>query len=66
MAVAATSDSGAPGNTTLLITTLLDQLVKDHPEASFGTDISDKREWVFNNAGGAMGSMFIIHASITE
>ncbi len=58
--------SGDAQNATIIVQSLIDQLVKDHPEANFCTDFQNPREWVFNNAGVAIGSMFIIHASLTE
>ncbi|TIB83011.1 conjugated polyketone reductase C1 [Wallemia mellicola] len=45
-----------------VIDDIVRQLKVSHP----GRTINTREEWVFNNAGGAMGSMYIIHASITE
>lgn len=35
-------------------------------EREYPGHIRDDREWVLNNAGGAMGMMTVLHASITE
>lgn len=40
---------------------IVDELNEKHPQ-----HINLDEEWVFNNAGGAMGAMYIIHASFTE
>jgi C-8 sterol isomerase len=53
-------------DTAAIITTLLEKLTAAYPNAGFQVDFKDTSEWMFNNAAGAMGSMYIIHASITE
>lgn len=44
-----------------LVTNIAKDLNEEYPG-----HIQLKEEWVFNNAGGAMGSMWILHASLTE
>ncbi len=44
---------------------VVDQIVRDLDERYPGHIRSDTG-WVFNNAGGAMGAMRLLHASITE
>jgi len=54
---------GAHGNDTrAVVAYIVDELSGKLPGGYINLD----EEWIFNNAGGAMGAMYIIHASITE
>jgi C-8 sterol isomerase len=43
---------------------LISQLQERYGEKLINSEKAD--EWLFNNAGGAMGQMFILHASLSE
>ncbi|KAF3771281.1 C-8 sterol isomerase [Cryphonectria parasitica EP155] len=54
----------AHGNDTRsVVKYIVDEL---HTQPSTAAHVNLDEEWVFNNAGGAMGAMYIIHASVTE
>ncbi|KAL7625077.1 C-8 sterol isomerase [Parahypoxylon ruwenzoriense] len=57
---------GAHANdTAAIVEYIVAELAEKHPShINPRWDVRD--EWFFNNAGGAMGGMYIIHASITE
>ncbi|KIJ61569.1 hypothetical protein HYDPIDRAFT_115731 [Hydnomerulius pinastri MD-312] len=56
-----------PNNPEGMISHILTNLTSTYPQSSPTISLNtDSSEWVFSNAGGAMGAMYIIHASITE
>ncbi|KAI1821995.1 ERG2/sigma1 receptor-like protein [Xylaria intraflava] len=57
----------AHGNdTAAIVNQIVSELAKNHPHHLNVHRHDDPDEWMLNNAGGAMGGMYLIHASITE
>ncbi|KAF8730500.1 hypothetical protein AX14_005507 [Amanita brunnescens Koide BX004] len=65
LAKAAIASAPHPTDTSSMINHIVTNLTATYPSTQIRIN-PDKQEWVFNNAGGAMGAMYIIHASITE
>ncbi|KAH0586917.1 C-8 sterol isomerase [Termitomyces sp. J132] len=63
--VAKSAIAASPDDTRGMISHILANLTSTYPSTQIRIN-PDESEWVFNNAGGAMGAMYIIHASITE
>lgn len=62
LAKLSTDAIGAHGNdTAAVVEYIVAHLAENHPN-----HVNLDEEWMFNNAGGAMGAMYIIHASLTE
>ncbi|KAL9066986.1 MAG: hypothetical protein Q9157_006959 [Trypethelium eluteriae] len=56
-------------NSTALLDDIRSRLYASDPKIARSMNpnhFNQKSEWFFNNAGGAMGAMYILHASITE
>lgn len=54
----------AHGNDTgAIVNFIYSELAERHPNHVNAHNHNDPDEWMFNNAGGAMGGMYLIHAS---
>ncbi|KAK7041595.1 C-8 sterol isomerase [Paramarasmius palmivorus] len=59
------SIAASPNSTAGMIDHIITNLTSTYTPQQIRLN-TNTSEWVFNNAGGAMGAMYIIHASITE
>ncbi|KAF7328862.1 ERG2 and sigma1 receptor-like protein [Mycena venus] len=64
-ALAQAAIASSPNNTAGMIQHIVANLTSTFPSTHVRINV-DSSEWLLNNAGGAMGAMYIIHASITE
>ncbi|KAJ7104530.1 ERG2/sigma1 receptor-like protein [Mycena belliarum] len=62
---AAIAAAPAPNDTASMIQFIVANLTQTYPSSQVKIN-TDVNEWMFNNAGGAMGAMYLLHASITE
>ncbi|KIL67352.1 hypothetical protein M378DRAFT_9568 [Amanita muscaria Koide BX008] len=65
LAQAAIASAPHQNDTGSMINHIVSNLTATHPSSVIRIN-PKQQEWVFSNAGGAMGAMYIIHASITE
>ncbi|KAI0346628.1 C-8 sterol isomerase [Trametopsis cervina] len=65
LAQAAIAAAPHPDDTSSMVQFIIKNLTETYPTTQIALN-HDSNEWVFSNAGGAMGAMYIIHASITE
>ena len=65
LAQAAIAAAPAPDDTASMVQFIIANLTAEYPSTKINLN-TNTQEWVFSNAGGAMGAMYIIHASVTE
>ncbi|EKM57555.1 uncharacterized protein PHACADRAFT_251242 [Phanerochaete carnosa HHB-10118-sp] len=65
LAKAAIAASPDPNDAWFMANYIAKNLTETYPQTQIALN-PNPSEWVFSNAGGAMGAMYVIHASITE
>ncbi|KAI0074087.1 ERG2 and sigma1 receptor-like protein [Panus rudis PR-1116 ss-1] len=65
LAQEAVASAPHPEDINHMIQHIVSNLTENYPKSQIRLN-TNSSEWMFNNAGGAMGAMYIIHASITE